>query len=122
MLVVSFAIAGRGNCVVVEGEPYVYARTRLGGFVLPARCKHRGGPLHLARLEHGKPRLVCPWHERRSSLSGCLHAGIPAVRRGGRVTAVLAHAKATPYGLQHRPLSPDLEIAVAGAALAGERS
>lgn len=110
MLVVSFAVTGRSNCVIVDGEPFVYARTALGAFVLPARCRHRGGPLHLARLERGKLRLVCPWHELRSSVAGCLRAGIPTVRRENRVTAVFLHAASTPYRLEHRPLSPDLAV------------
>jgi nitrite reductase (NADH) small subunit len=108
MLVVSFATGGRSNCVVIGEEPYVYARTPLGAFVLPARCRHRGGPLHLARLERGRLRLVCPWHERSSSIAGCLQAGIPSVQRGERVTAVFPHARGTPYSVEHRPLSPDL--------------
>jgi phenylpropionate dioxygenase-like ring-hydroxylating dioxygenase large terminal subunit len=111
VLAVRFAIGGRRNCVVIDGEPFVYARTRLGSFVLPARCRHRGGPLHLAALEHDRLRLVCPWHERRSSVAGCLRAGIPSVRRGEQVTAVFPHPPGTPYGLQHRPVSPDLDRA-----------
>jgi hypothetical protein len=53
--------------------------------------------------------VVCPWHERRSSIKRCLLAGIPSVRRGDRVTAVLPFPAGTPYGLEHRPLSPELE-------------
>lgn len=120
MLVVSFAMAGRANCVVIEDEPFVYARTRLGAFVLPARCRHRGGPLHLARLERGEQRLVCPWHDRRSSVSRCLRSGIPSVRRGGRVTAVFPYAAGTRYSLQHRPLSPDLDISLDSARASDE--
>jgi nitrite reductase (NADH) small subunit len=115
VLVVNFAVAGQDNCVVIDDEPFVYARTRLGTFVLSARCRHRGGPLHLARLERDEQRLVCPWHERRSSVARCLRAGIPSVRHGGRVTAVFPHAAGTRYVLQHRPLSPDLEFSRHGS-------
>jgi Rieske 2Fe-2S protein len=109
MLVVTFATAGRSNCVVIDGEPFVYARTRLGSFVLPARCRHRGGPLHLAELARGVPRLVCPWHERCTPVSKWLAAGVPAARRGNVVTAVFRAPKGTSYELEHRPLSPDLD-------------
>jgi hypothetical protein len=108
-------MAGLGNCVVIDDQPFVYASTRLGAFVLPARCRHRGGPLHLGRLESREQRLVCPWHERRSSVARCLRAGIPSVRHGGRVTAVFPYAAGTSYSLQHRPLSPDLEFSRSGA-------
>lgn len=109
MLVVSFATTGRRNCVVIDGEPFVYARTRLGAFVLPARCRHRGGPLHLAGLAHGVPRLVCPWHERCTPVARLLEAGIPAVRRGRRVTAVFPAPAGAAHSVEHRPLSPDLQ-------------
>jgi nitrite reductase (NADH) small subunit len=108
MLVVRFARSGQRNCVVIAGAPFVYACTRLGSFVLPARCPHRGGPLHLADLEHDKPRLVCPWHGRRSSIGRCINRGIPTSRRGELITAVFPHPSGTAYTLEHRPLSPDL--------------
>jgi nitrite reductase/ring-hydroxylating ferredoxin subunit len=116
VLVVSFSTVGRHNCVVVEGEPFVFARSRLGAFVLPARCRHRGGPLHLAALERDRPRLICPWHERRSSVARCLSSGIPAVRRTSTVTAVLPYAAGTPYKLGHRPLSADLALTASSSS------
>lgn len=109
MLVVNFAVSGRHNCVSVAGAPYVYARTEQGSFVLPARCPHRGGPLHLATFDEPRGhRLVCPWHGRATSVTRAIKAGIPAVRRGDRVTAVLPADSGSPYDLEHRPLSPDL--------------
>ncbi|AHH96099.1 Rieske 2Fe-2S domain-containing protein [Kutzneria albida] len=108
MLVLSFAVSGAGNCVTVEDMPYVYARSRLGSFVLPARCPHRGGPLHLATVEPDRARLVCPWHERASSVRRALSSGVPVVRNGNRATAVFPHEAGTPHHLTHRPLSADL--------------
>jgi nitrite reductase (NADH) small subunit len=137
--VVTFPVAGRGNCAVVDGTPYVYATVRGSGFVMRARCPHRGGPLHLAAAPEpagtgGRPgaaRLVCPWHERKTSVA-MLRAEIPAVRTGTTVTAVFpdrprtgaadraAQDGAAPDGtaqngaaqprvvLEHRPLSADL--------------
>lgn len=114
MLVVTFAASGRGNCVQVGGDaaglPYVYARTAAGSFVLPARCPHRGGPLHLARLDESKRTLVCPWHGGRVSVGRLLQSGIPAVRSGNRVVAVLPHDPGTEYRVEHRPLSPDIDL------------
>ncbi|SER27375.1 Rieske 2Fe-2S domain-containing protein [Actinokineospora terrae] len=108
MLVLTFAVSGAGNCVRVAGAPYVYARSRFGSFVLPARCPHRGGPLHLGVFEPDRPRLVCPWHERASSVTRAITAGVPVVRNGNRATAVFPHPPGTPHELTHLPLSPDL--------------
>jgi nitrite reductase (NADH) small subunit len=104
---VTFSVAGRGNCAVVDGQPYVYARTSQGSFVMRARCGHRGGPLHLATLDTQADRLVCPWHERGTSLQW-LRQQIPAVRRGEVVTAVLPGPPGAEVGTGHRPLSADL--------------
>ncbi|MET7480807.1 Rieske 2Fe-2S domain-containing protein [Streptomyces sp. NPDC005648] len=86
MPVVTFPAVGRDNCVVVAGTPFVYATVGGRGFVMRARCPHRGGPLHLADVATDG-RLTCPWHERRTSVAR-LRAEIPAVRVGDRVTAV----------------------------------
>jgi nitrite reductase (NADH) small subunit len=106
MPVVTFMVSGRGNCVVIAGTPYVYARTELGSFVLAARCPHRGGPLNLAEFEPGGSRLICPWHGRPSSVTKALKAGIPMVRRGGQVTAIFPDDAGLEYHLEHRPMSP----------------
>ncbi|MEG3626573.1 Rieske 2Fe-2S domain-containing protein [Streptomyces poriticola] len=120
MPVVTFAVAGRDNCVVVAGTPYVYATVGGRGFVMRARCPHRGGPLHLAGVTGDGVRLVCPWHERRTSVAR-MRAEVPAVRVGDRVTAVLpdhppvrGRPAPPPAGacggvaLEHRPLAPAL--------------
>ena len=106
----SFAVSGAHNCVNVAGDRYIFARTRAGAFVLPVTCPHRGGPLNLARFLPGTTRLVCPWHGRVTSVTRALRTGLPAVRRGNRVTAVLPRPESTGYTLEHRPVSPDLDI------------
>lgn len=108
MLVVTFAAGGAGNCVVVAGRAYVFARSPRGPFVLPANCPHRGGPLHLADFGADGSRLVCPWHGRLTSVTRWLRDGIPAVRRGHVVTAVFDVPPETAYTLERRPLSGSL--------------
>lgn len=108
MLVVSFSAEGAGNCVVVDGVAYVYARTARGAFLIPAQCPHRGGPLHLASVESGGARLVCPWHGRAQPLPSQAAAGVAFVRSGELVTAVFARAADTPWTREHRALSRDL--------------
>lgn len=120
MPVVSFSVAGNGNCAVIAGVPYVYVTVRGAGFVLRARCPHRGGPLHLATLTANGARLVCPWHGGTVSVAR-QRGEIPAVRAGDRVTAVFRdvpeHGDAS---LEYRPLSQDLagSTVLAGSAAA----
>ncbi len=108
MLVLSFAVAGTRNSVRVGGVPYVYARTVLGSFVSPALCTHRGGPLHLATVDVGRSRLVCPWHGGSTSATRLRRRGIPAVRRGDTVTAVFPVPAEATAAVTHLPLSADL--------------
>ncbi|MFD9815721.1 Rieske 2Fe-2S domain-containing protein [Streptomyces sp. NPDC059080] len=107
MLVLTFAATGRGNCVEVDGTPYVYVRTASGSFVMRADCPHRGGPLHLAAEGPEGKSLICPWHERRTATVR-MRQRIPAVRTGRTVRAVLPHPPQAEVSHQHRPLSPAL--------------
>jgi nitrite reductase (NADH) small subunit len=108
MPVLTFAAEGGGNCVTVRNSAFVFARTERGEFILPARCPHRGGPLHLAVFDDGGSRLICPWHERATSVSRHIKAGIPAVRRGAVVTAVFPGLPDPAYRVEHLPMSADL--------------
>ncbi|MEU3446464.1 Rieske 2Fe-2S domain-containing protein [Streptomyces thermolilacinus] len=118
MPVVTFAANGRDNCVIVSGSAYVYATVRGQGFVMDAQCPHRGGPLHLAEASPDGTRLVCPWHDRGTSVAR-LRAAIPAVRVGNRVTAVFPDRPRPRAGApgsapcgevtrEYRPLAPGL--------------
>lgn len=108
MLVLSFTVEGRGNSVVVDGAPYVFARTASGSFVLPSRCPHRGGPLQMATLDDSGRYLRCPWHERRTSVTRHRLVGLPAVRRGNAVTAVFPQDAGSPVEHVHVPVAPCL--------------
>jgi hypothetical protein len=115
MLVIRLQASGPRNCAEAAGVAYVYARTAQGGFVLPARCPHRGGPLNLAELTPEGDRLVCPWHSGKSSLAR-LRRQIPAVRTGNVVTAVLPASPDADAELVHRPVSAALAADLAGPA------
>ncbi|MEU2118023.1 Rieske 2Fe-2S domain-containing protein [Streptomyces sp. NPDC016459] len=107
MPLVTFKVSGTDNCVRIDDLPYVYIRTEAGGSVLAASCPHRGGPLHLGTPDADNRRLVCPWHERGTSLSR-LRRLVPAVRTGDTVTAVLPGPADADVELCHLPLSPAL--------------
>jgi len=108
MLAVTISTGGLGNCVEVAGIPYVYADGVIGEFVLPASCPHRGGPLHLASVEPGTSRLICPWHGRATSVTRAVRHGIPAVRNQDRVTIVLPVEESASVRIGHRPVSEQL--------------
>ncbi|MEO6501974.1 MAG: Rieske 2Fe-2S domain-containing protein [Jatrophihabitantaceae bacterium] len=110
MHVVKISTAGKGNCAEVNRIPYVYASTEFGDFVLPARCPHRGGPLHLAQVEAESYRLVCPWHGRATSVRRLARRGIPAVRRGDEVSIVFPGDASADCAVTHRPLSAGLRF------------
>lgn len=116
MLVVNFAATGSGNCVQIEGRPYVFARSKAGSFVMPARCGHRGGPLHLGEFEPDSSRLVCPWHGKAVSLAHHMKAGVAAVRMGNVVWAVFAADESAEWTTTYKPLSAALRNGCAAAA------
>jgi len=105
---VSFRARGKQNCVETAAGTFVYARTAQGSFVLPASCPHRGGPLHLGAIDPASGRLVCPWHERGTTVDRWMARAVPAVRRANTVTAVLPTDDTTCVRT-HRPLSRDLD-------------
>jgi len=122
MPVITFTTTGPDNCVVVAGVPFVYATVHGHGFVMRARCPHRGGPLHLADVTDDGSSLVCPWHGNKTRVAR-LQALVPAVRAGDRVTAVIpepmsadaASAADCPVSFEYRPLAPQLARPGAGA-------
>lgn len=108
MPVLTISTAGARNCAEVAGVPYVYVDAAVGSFVLPATCPHRGGPLHLATVEPGRSRLVCPWHGRAVSVGKAATRGLPAVRSGDRVTIVFPGDASTSVSVRHLPMSEAL--------------
>lgn len=115
MLVVRFAATGSGNCARVEGKPYVFARNKLGSFVMLAQCGHRSGPLHLGELEENSSRLVCPWHGMTVPVSHHRNVGVPAVRMGNAVWAVFDADPSAKWSTGYKPLSAALSCGVAAA-------
>lgn len=59
--------------------------------LVPARCPHRGGPLHLATVENGAHGavLVCPWHGTSVPLRALKRRAMATVRSGDIVHGVI---------------------------------
>lgn len=96
------------NAVRVGDETYFCLERDGVVHVLASRCPHRGGPLHLGRVEGG--RLRCPWHGNAFRLDRLCERGVPAVRTGDRITAYVPAA----------PEPEDLPIPVRQMVLAQE--
>jgi len=59
--------------------------------LVPARCPHRGGPLHLATVENGANGavLVCPWHGTSLPFRALKRRAVATVRSGDIVHGVI---------------------------------
>jgi len=82
---------------------------------ISAKCPHRGGPLHLGKVEDGGYFLKCPWHKSRLSIPHLLRNGLPTISTRGRVSIVVPDAKVDeiPHACSRMTLLDDV------AALAG---
>jgi len=64
--------------------------------VCPDACPHRGGPLHMGKMNCQTRSLTCPWHETVIMERALTRRSVPAVAASGRVTAVFSVAPDTP--------------------------
>lgn len=86
-----------------------------GCHTISAKCPHRGGPLHLGKVEDGGHFLKCPWHKTRVSIPHLLRNGLPTIKTRGRVSIVVTDAKVdeTPHACFRKTLL-DAKAALAG--------
>jgi hypothetical protein len=60
-----------------------------GRHVVPGKCAHRGGPLHLGHVDEKARSIICPWHQGKTNIARLVESALPAVSVPGRVTVVL---------------------------------
>lgn len=104
------------NYVESAGESFLVLRAADGRcHAVSATCPHRGGPLHLGRVEEGGQFIVCPWHKTRVSIARLLRGGLPTVSNRGRVSVVVPgdEADAATHAYRRTTLV-DCEAALAG--------
>lgn len=92
--------------------------------LVPARCPHRGGPLHFAAVEQRASGavLICPWHGSAVPLRALRRRAVAMVQSGHQVRAVIdAPAGVTPV-VRNIPIrfAPDDACAGDCAGAAGE--
>jgi nitrite reductase (NADH) small subunit len=99
--------------VIVHGDRR-YFLLRVGedrrAFVADA-CPHRGGPLHMGSWDASCSKIRCPWHKHSWGLDALRVRTLPGIRRGRRWSVVLPDARARPYPLKRRVVSPDHQSA-----------
>lgn len=84
---------------VVAGDSWFFLMSPRGRerYLVKGRCPHRGGPLHLGRLDAGAGVVHCPWHDTAISIRRLTEQAVPLViRRGAGATAVLADSSGAP--------------------------
>ena len=89
--------------------------------LVPARCPHRGGPLHLAAVTQGAQGtvLVCPWHGTQIPLRALKRRAVATVQSGNRVRAVIDAPGGAEVIARHIPLRLVTDGACAGGCTDG---
>lgn len=84
--------------------------------LVPARCPHRGGPLHFATMTQRAQGavLVCPWHGTPVPLRALKRRGAAMVQSGNRVRAVIDAPDGAEAIVRHIPIRFATDAACAG--------
>ncbi len=87
--------------------------------LVPARCPHRGGPLHLATVEHGAHGavLVCPWHGTSLPFRALLRRAVATVRSGDIVHGVIDAPSGEEIVARRIPIHQARDGACAGSCM-----
>jgi hypothetical protein len=93
------------NALEVGDELYLFLDAD-DAALIPARCPHRGGPLHLATPKDTArgPVLVCPWHGTPIPLRALRRRAVATVQSGPLVRAVVEAAPELPLTIRHLPV------------------
>jgi nitrite reductase/ring-hydroxylating ferredoxin subunit len=99
------------NGVEVGEELYLFLDPHAPELV-PTRCPHRGGPLHLATLADSRKGmlLICPWHQSAVPMRALQRRAVATVQSGTKVRAVFelpvsarAVVRQVPVHFDHTP-------------------
>jgi hypothetical protein len=89
---------------IVAGEQRYFLLSLGGGppLLVPDACPHRGGPLHLGRVDDCGKAVTCPWHDTEIPTRHLVRKAIPMIRRGSTAVAVLPVAEGAQVFLMKR--------------------
>ncbi|HEX2692401.1 MAG TPA: Rieske 2Fe-2S domain-containing protein [Kofleriaceae bacterium] len=110
------------NALEVGEDLYLFLEAS-DSVLVPARCPHRGGPLHLATMEHGAQGavLVCPWHGTNVPLRALVRRAVATVQSGDRVRAVLDAPGGAEIVARHIPVHVATDGTCAGNCPGGHQ-
>jgi nitrite reductase (NADH) small subunit len=78
------------NYIEVGAEAYLVLQDpERGCRTVRAKCRHRGGPLHLGLVDDTGHFIVCPWHQTRTGAARLFKEGLPTVRSGRQIAVVV---------------------------------
>jgi len=102
MLVVSFDTQ-ETNFLIAGDATFFLLETEAGRHALvEGKCRHRGGPLHLASPDEKGRKLICPWHEARIPLKRLVAGAMPMVCVDNHAVALLPVPQETEVHLARR--------------------
>lgn len=102
MAVVTFDPA-HARFVTAGGRSFFLSTTDGRVFqLLRTACPHRGGPLHLGRLDASRGVIRCPWHDNDVPLRCLERDAPPLVVRPGSATAILPDPGGEPITVDGR--------------------
>ena len=90
------------NFIEVEGEGGWFLAVVDDGVahMLPSRCRHRGGPLHLGTIDPNGDAVLCPWHDNPVRMRWLRNRALPLIRRQGDLwTAIVPDSARTPWAV-----------------------
>jgi nitrite reductase/ring-hydroxylating ferredoxin subunit len=101
------------NFIEDRQHAFMLLRTESGELeAVPAKCPHRGGPLHLGSYDAQKQCIRCPWHQSDVKLSTLRARALPLVSARGVTTVVLQGDGPKPSSLRRRILDDCAELSL----------
>lgn len=102
MSVVKFDPARAGFVVADESTFFLMSTDGRVSHLVRAACPHRGGPLHLGRLDTCAEAIRCPWHDNAIPVRRLIEHAVPLVMRPDGAVAILPDTEGAPAVVEGR--------------------
>jgi len=112
----------QANAIEAGEELYMFLEAEAATLV-PARCPHRGGPLHFATVEDRAQGtvLICPWHGSAVPLRALHRRAAATVQSGDHVRAVIDVPEGAELIVRQVPIRFVTDGACAGGCAGDDR-
>lgn len=91
---------GQANCLWRGGIRYfLLCEGGAAPAMATARCRHRGGPLHLGGISADRQTIMCPMHGLGTAVAALRRTALPAVVRSDEIVVLIPaeEAAAEPF-------------------------